>query len=551
MVIAKMNNVLVKHSRILFGAFTGIIIISFVWFFTPGASGNILFGTNPMSPNAVVGSVFDQNVTRGELMEIIKDNMLVMAASYGVKPAMNGLDEQALEEAFQKAVLLSVAKRMGVTVSTERVGEYLRSLPAFAGTDGKFSLEKYQNYEKEMLQPLGYNALDLDRAVRNLLTIFSLGSSAVNEVLVTPNEIADFEQTVLEKYNVKTILFPFEAVKKQLKPTEAELQSYHKANQQQFMALPQFKAKVVRFNYTNYQDKVNVSAEDVRKYYESNKAEFTKNGKTSPLASVTAAITAKLKKDEAVKLARKAGRDFREALYDATAELDTAAYADAFSALAAKQGLTVVESGWFTGESAGMDNVGREPRLVEAIVALPERSPISRTVEGERAVFVAVVTARKPSVPLEYKAVAAKVREAWLSGKAIAAAQENARNFVLEMNKAKNPAAALAGLAKGAVVKKLPPFSQLEPPKENTQVVMTLATSTDNGKLSRTLDLPYGVFMVFVSSRTAPSAKEMAEKQKELAERYTQGKQYAIYNSFQTWILMNTRNYMTRETQER
>jgi len=69
MVIAKMNNVLVKHSRILFGAFTGIIIISFVWFFTPGASGNILFGTNPMSPNAVVGSVFDQNVTRGELME--------------------------------------------------------------------------------------------------------------------------------------------------------------------------------------------------------------------------------------------------------------------------------------------------------------------------------------------------------------------------------------------------------------------------------------------------------------------------------------------------
>ena len=46
MVITKMNNVLVKHSRILFGLFTGIIIISFVWFFTPGASGNILFGSN-------------------------------------------------------------------------------------------------------------------------------------------------------------------------------------------------------------------------------------------------------------------------------------------------------------------------------------------------------------------------------------------------------------------------------------------------------------------------------------------------------------------------
>lgn len=550
MVISKMNNVLVKHSRVMFGAFTGVIIISFVWFFTPGASGNILFGTNPMSPNAVVGTVFDQNITRGELMEMIKDNTLVMAANYGVKPAMNGLDEQALEEAFQKAVLLSVAKRMGVTVSKERIAEYLRSLPSFAGADGKFSVEKYQKYETDMLQPLGYNALDLDNAVRNLLTIFSLGNSAVNEVIVTQNEIADFECSVLEKYNVKTILFSFDAAKKQLKPTDAELQNFHKANPKLFMTQPQYKAKVVRFNYANYLDKVKVTPEDVKKYYDANKAEFTKDGKTASLASVTASITEKLKKTEAAKLARKAGRDFREALYDVTAELDAAAYAGAFAAFAAKQGLPVVESGWFTNESAGMDNVGREPRLVEAIATLPDRSPITKTVEGERAAFVAVLSAKKPSVPSEYKSVAAKVRELYLNNKAVAAAQENARNFVLEMNKAKNPAAALAGLAKSAVVKTVPPFSQMEPPKENAQAIMTLASKTENGRLSRSVDLPEGVFMVFVDSRTAPSAEEIAKNQKLLSDSYKQGKQYAIYNSFQTWVLMNTRNYMARQTQD-
>ena len=301
MVIAKMNSVLLKHSRIMFGLFTAIIIISFVWFFTPGASGNILFGTNPMSPNAVVGSVFDREITRGELMEMIKDNMLVMAANYGVSPVMNGLDDQALEEAFQKAVLLSVAKQMGVTVSVERVGEYLRSLPAFAGTDGKFSLEKYQKYEKEMLQPLGYNALDLDRAVRNLLTIFSLGNSAVNEVIVTENEIADFERTVLERCTVKTILFPFAAAKKELKPTEAELQNFHKANPKLFMTEPQYRVKVVRFNYADYADKVKLAPDAARKYYDANKAEFTKDGKTTPFASVEKTIKAKLQKNEMVK----------------------------------------------------------------------------------------------------------------------------------------------------------------------------------------------------------------------------------------------------------
>ena len=92
MVISKMNNVLVKHSRILFGLFTAVIIISFVWFFTPGASGNILFGTNPMSPNAVVGSVFEKDITRGELMDMVRDYTLLVAANSGVKPAESGSD---------------------------------------------------------------------------------------------------------------------------------------------------------------------------------------------------------------------------------------------------------------------------------------------------------------------------------------------------------------------------------------------------------------------------------------------------------------------------
>ena len=61
MVIRKMNTVLVKHNKILFGAFSIIIIISFVWFFTPGIDGSLLFG-NRMSPNSVVGKVFGKKV---------------------------------------------------------------------------------------------------------------------------------------------------------------------------------------------------------------------------------------------------------------------------------------------------------------------------------------------------------------------------------------------------------------------------------------------------------------------------------------------------------
>ena len=124
-----------------------------------------------------------------------------------------------------------------------------------------------------MLQPLGYNALDLDSAVRNLLTIFALSTAAGNDVVVTQNEVADFGRSVLEKISVKTILFPFEAMKKQLKPTESELQAFHKANPQLFMTLPQFKAKVVRFNYNSYMDQVKLAPDAVKKYYDSHSDE--------------------------------------------------------------------------------------------------------------------------------------------------------------------------------------------------------------------------------------------------------------------------------------
>ena len=63
MVIRKMNTVLVKHNKILFGVFTVIIIISFVWFFIPGLDGSALFEKRGDAPNAVVGTVFGRNIT--------------------------------------------------------------------------------------------------------------------------------------------------------------------------------------------------------------------------------------------------------------------------------------------------------------------------------------------------------------------------------------------------------------------------------------------------------------------------------------------------------
>ena len=77
MVIRKMNTVLVKHNKILFGIFSIVIIVSFVWFFTPGLDGSMFFGARNQAPNAVVGSVFGKNITNKQFQQAFQSVVLI------------------------------------------------------------------------------------------------------------------------------------------------------------------------------------------------------------------------------------------------------------------------------------------------------------------------------------------------------------------------------------------------------------------------------------------------------------------------------------------
>ena len=65
MIIKKINTMFHKHSRWLFGAFTIVIIVSFMGFLTPGQFGLDMF-SDPA--NTRVGTAFGEPVTYGDLI---------------------------------------------------------------------------------------------------------------------------------------------------------------------------------------------------------------------------------------------------------------------------------------------------------------------------------------------------------------------------------------------------------------------------------------------------------------------------------------------------
>ncbi|UKI33026.1 MAG: hypothetical protein L6W00_05835 [Lentisphaeria bacterium] len=80
MIIKKFNTMFHKHSRWLFGAFTIVIIVSFMGFLTPGQFGLDMF-SDPA--NTRVGTAFGEPVTYGELITEAERLQLFNQIFYG------------------------------------------------------------------------------------------------------------------------------------------------------------------------------------------------------------------------------------------------------------------------------------------------------------------------------------------------------------------------------------------------------------------------------------------------------------------------------------
>ena len=110
MVIKKLNSVFHRHSRWLFGAFTIIIIVSFLGFLTPGTFG---FGDMNNPESIPMGTAYGKTVTLGELRNISR-NISIFSEVFNGMPISRDLPNESV---FMYACLDRKAKAMGLTVS--------------------------------------------------------------------------------------------------------------------------------------------------------------------------------------------------------------------------------------------------------------------------------------------------------------------------------------------------------------------------------------------------------------------------------------------------
>lgn len=172
MIIKKLNTVFHKHSKVLFGAITLIIIISFVGF----TSGGGMFGCDSYgSGSQAVGEVYGKKVSYEELQK------------FYARISVFRRDNMGIRDIFNLYCMDVRADQIGIHVSDDEVVSFIRELP-YCQKNGKFDEGKYQEF-LDSLKKQGVSGDALTEAIRCQIKQQKLHDYVLAQVEVTPSEV--------------------------------------------------------------------------------------------------------------------------------------------------------------------------------------------------------------------------------------------------------------------------------------------------------------------------------------------------------------------------
>ncbi len=421
--IQRMNNVLVKHSKVLFGIITILIIISFVWFLTPGADGSLFFSQK----SNTAGEVFGKSVSISDLKKAGETYMLVQAPDvYAQNPAaVRHISDNLRElDLFQFAAIAKSAEIQGVAASDAEVKKFIASRPAFQ-VDGKFSQAAYDAFKQNCLEPMGYTFESFENAVRTMLMIEKFQMSAANGVVVTDDEVEHIAKNAANKVTVREISFSADDYKKTVKLTDADVKAAYDAAPGKYMSEPVSDALMVYVNVADVKDIPAVTEARIDEQYKAFGSNMTgKDGKPLSEQDAKAQIRAELVKQAGLAAAAQKLNGFYLKAFNELIKMENFTPA-MLKAEAEKAGFKVAAIAKLTAGSPETVVAGKN--IIRAISELKEINTFTSPVANKDSFAFALLTARTQPVPLTFDEVKAQIRTQLLDQKANEKAAEAAR----------------------------------------------------------------------------------------------------------------------------
>jgi len=319
-------------------------------------------------------------------------------------------------------ILRHEAARLGIRPTQSEIVDVVRNLKAFRSGSG-FDLNKYNDFVQNALSPNGLSEAQIEEVATDELCL-----NRIKQLLATGVSLPENESKA----------------------------NYEKAYGKLFVS-------VIRLRSADFAKDIQVTDDDVRKYYESHKAEF-KSDEKRKVDFVSLSLT-----DEQRKLAGKERIDALQKLADRANDVTQAMLekgAD-FKQVAEKSQLPLHGTGEFTA-AVPDPQLNVDPRLGSAAFQLTSQEPVSDPIQVADGFYILHLAGIVEARPLTIDEAKPRIVEAIKNGRMRELIATKGAEIVHQLREAtESPAGAglEAAIQKtGLKAEKLPPFSLLEDP---------------------------------------------------------------------------------------
>jgi peptidyl-prolyl cis-trans isomerase D len=257
----------------------------FVWMIamTFVAAAFMVWGQKGAQRASSAAVVADQEISRAELYQrtrVIENNIRAQLGGQMEAGLLKSLDPKsmALSALIEEALMRQAAGEAGVYVSDEEVRDAVMGMKEFL-TDGVFDRRKYQ----DLLKLNELTPSDFEVNIRQSLLAAKFRSMARRAVHVSEAEALDAWLKENQTQVVEYVEAPEEALKKEIKPTGAELAEWYAKHNLDFETPAKRKVRIITAFPAYFEMAASVTDDEAKKYFEAHKGEFA--GKESVEAS--------------------------------------------------------------------------------------------------------------------------------------------------------------------------------------------------------------------------------------------------------------------------
>jgi peptidyl-prolyl cis-trans isomerase D len=257
----------------------GFFIIMAVSFVGWGISGDIFRLMGPPTWVAKVGGqTIETPAFQSEFQRALVQQTRDLPPGQEPPPALRRqVGQQTLNRMIAQAALGQELAALRVVTPDEAVAAAVRAMPAFNGSDGKFSKPVFDN----ALRNAGYTEARFLEQLRSDITQRQLLSSLSGSVAAPDIEVKPLYEMEFEKRAADMAVFPLSAAAEPATPDEADLQRWYD-NHPDSYATPEYRrVKAIELSPSSLASELSVTDAELQTAYDEHTAEYVTPEKRS------------------------------------------------------------------------------------------------------------------------------------------------------------------------------------------------------------------------------------------------------------------------------